>query len=280
MNGNFSSTEAIEDLKNAFRAGSLATAIWASKNVGIEDKPDDAHARLASHDFDQAPVVKRKKTMGWVARSSLKDAESVTAAMTTLADSSFVSSDTTIGNVIHRLAESPFIFTVTNSGIEGFICVSDLERHVVRAYFSMLTSQVEMLLAHVIRGRVDESVLVEKITARAIHSNGRSLQTQFLKAREAGMDTHPVEYLYLNQLIELLPKALPSARKKTMSAILRNLEIVNENRNYVAHAAKKLDPKNAANRLRRLDDAFEMLIKELPPIIAEIGIATLVKKPT
>lgn len=90
-----------------------------------------------------------------------------------------------------------------------------------------------MLLAEIIKSAVDEEQIVE-----CIRSNEMK---RYTKARSAGQETSPVEYLYIKELIELFNKT-PYAESaefwsEDLSGYLLNIQAF---RNKVMHAASSI----------------------------------------
>lgn len=255
----YSSQDDIAALKRGFRAASLSTPLKRAESVSLEGDVETALNRLRKMGFDQAPVKAGSKLVGWIRTKDLEGAAKVADSLQRLEDAVLVSAETSLSNAIDKLSHSSFVFTVSETGIVGFICPSDLERHVVRAYFSMLTSQVEMLLGYLVKWGCPEELVREQLRNEST-KEGFSLKQQYERQREKGEETHPVEYLYLGQLVDLFEAANPDIDRLLLKNLQTKLTLVVENRNLFAHSTRRI---NSRINLRRLDEAYSFLIKEL-----------------
>lgn len=255
----YSSQDDIAALKRGFRAASLSTPLKRAESVSLEGDVETAYTRLRKMGFDQAPVKAGSKLVGWIRTKDLEGTNKVADSLQRLEDAVLVSAETSLSNAIEKLSQSSLVFTVSETGIEGFICPSDLERHVVRAYFSMLTSQVEMLLGYLVKWGCSEDIIRAQLRDEST-KEGYSLRQQFERQRDKGEETHPVEYLYLGQLVELFEIANPDIDRLLLKNLLTKLTLVVENRNLFAHSTRRITPRTS---LKRLDEAYSFLIEEL-----------------
>lgn len=262
----YSSLSDIANLKTAFRASSLATPIKGATTVDFNESSLAALTRLETRGYDQAPAKRGKKTVGWVLTDRLRNAQTVAECLEPIEDSVMVSKETSLSNAIKRLNEVPFIFTVSESGVDAFICRSDLERHIVRAYFNLLTSQIEILLGFLVKRGVDEDIVAAAISKRNTHQEGRSLYEKFQNSKSKNQETHPVEYLYLEQLVDLMSQIRPKIAPLLLKQLKTKLKIVVANRNQFAHNTRRL---SATQELKNLDEAFEYLLGELISLAEE-----------
>lgn len=260
-----STTSDVNSLKRAFTARQMSTQVRSRQTitVGLISAPEVAFRRLVEGNFDQAPVLSGKKLVGWVETSRLNGAKSVEEVFTPLSDCRFVSADSSLETVIATLPDQQFVFTVDENGIEGFVCVSDLDRHIVRAFFGMQLTQVEMILTYLARTHMPEEEVETYISRGSKYADGKSLHDDYKSAQEKGLSTHPAEYLYLGQLVQIL-KSLHADRKlKVSRSTFSALQVINESRNFLAHAARNLSAADGSKKMAKLQVAFNLAIAEL-----------------
>lgn len=99
----------------------------------------------------------------------------------------------------------------------GFVTPSDLDRHAARSHFYLLIAAIEMLLAGLVGAAVRPAIIEKAIRGEA---------KRWKAAKEANVETYPVEYLYIRELVGVFEasalfreptngrqsSALPSAR--------------------------------------------------------------------
>lgn len=258
-----SSLDELAALKKAFVARQMSTAIKVAEKVSLTEDPKKALARLTALAYDQAPVHNGKKLVGWVKTQSLAGSSEVSESLISLADSRFVSADSSLESVLALLPEQEFLFTVDESGIQGFICISDLDRHIVRAYFGIHLSQVEMMLTQLARAYSTVSEVEDHISKTTKHSDGRSLWKEYKTASEKGLATHPAEYLYLEQLITLLRLASDRQAISVPKSMWKWMQVIKDNRNFLAHSARNLSAGQGAKKMAELQVAFTKVINFL-----------------
>ncbi|MBA2769239.1 MAG: hypothetical protein H0U35_08935 [Sporichthyaceae bacterium] len=224
---------------DALAAHHIATPLKDAETVEINEAAGDARERLQAKNFDQAPVVKQSAVVGWVATNRLSDGSRVKGFYQPLERSRFAGASSSINDVLPHLAAPGFCFTVWRAGLEGFITPSDLDRHAARCHFYLLVAGVEMALSSVVRSLAPESELIEHISTHPMRpgENGgvETLRSTFEAARRAGRDTHPVEYLYLGELIEIL-----AFRLDMDISLVKNLEMVRDLQTTVMHPTRAL----------------------------------------
>ncbi len=152
-----------EDLTDFFRAGQVSTSIVSAVTVGLTDLAEPARVRLDQARFDQAPVMRGGRPVGWVATAALIPGSSVKSVMTSLENCTLVSAEASIAAILQLLLKEQFIFTVSKEGVSGFIVHSDIDRHAVRSYLYMLISGIEMLLAEIIKSAFPEHEIAARI---------------------------------------------------------------------------------------------------------------------
>lgn len=235
------------ELWGFFRTGQIATDIKGAVNVEPGESPDSAQQRLRRYRFDQAPVVAADRVLGWVKTTRLSDNKAILSVMTALDECPIVSADSSIADVLQVLAEHDFVFTADKEGLSGFIVRSDLDRHAVRSYFYLLISGVEILLSQLVKSAVSEERIVSFLRA--------DQQQWYDSARGQGEETNAVEYLFINQLVELFLGTSYARNNKLWNETLTDqLHRVRDFRNSVMHPTRSIaattHPKEAADIAR------------------------------
>jgi hypothetical protein len=101
-----------------------------------------------------------------------------------------------MAHVLQMLAEHRLVFTVGDRGLAGFIVHSDLDRQPARTHFYLLVAGIEILLAEIVRLLYPDEKAVEAALRPAAAK-------QYQRARAAKTEAHPVEYMYLPELVKL-----------------------------------------------------------------------------
>jgi hypothetical protein len=228
------------ELSGLVEARHLATPLTEATALALHADASRARKKLEALSFDQAPVMHKKRVQGWVATGDLPTAGLVSDVYRPLNESRFSGSATSVSEVLPHLSDDGFCFTVGRSGIEGFITPSDLDRHAARSHFYILVSGIEMGVADVLRSvlvDIDESEFIDSISRQASAPGQPALHQRFLEARAAKRDTHPVEYLYLADMIDILAA---SGITRPNSRLIRDLREVQGIRNKVMHSTHSL----------------------------------------
>lgn len=252
----------VRGLAEALPASSVATPLAEAIVVEVGEHPAHAATRLATQGLDQAPVLRRKTLIGWASTEALRRARTVKEAHHRLEDSRFAGSASSINDVLPHLAGHGLCFTVGRRGIEGFIVPSDLDRHAARTHFYLLVSSVEMLLSSTLRKSTDADQLVHRISTHRVRTtvDGKeeTLRSMYEEARNAGLDAHPVEYLYLRELVDAFCDRYPVSTE-----IRRRLNLVCDLRTDVMHPTRPLARKGAA-QLASAASAAMSLQEDIP----------------
>ena len=253
----------LPDLLNVFTAAQISTSIRAAERVALRSSPNDAYQRLSSLRFDQAPVVDRNHVVGWVSTANLVSAERVKGVMKPLDLSAIVSNETSIAGVLQLLGRDGFVFTVGESGINGFITPSDLERHAARSHFYLLITGIEMIITAIVRGAVDARLIVDRLA-------GESRERWDADVADDN-ETDPSEYLYLRDLAELLlelPQVTADAGWET--GLTNTLTELCHIRPSVMHSNRPLLRGRSAAQLASLARGAEVLTGRLEQIAARV----------
>lgn len=217
-----------------FPASEMSTPLRVALKVSAGDRAADAGAALRQVGFDQAPVFDEGRLTGWVRASQLGGRGFVSSSVVTLDRCVVLARSASVGDAVTLLANRHLIFLAGSAGIEEFVVVSDLDRHVVRSYLYVLLSAVEFRLATLVRARVPEESIIQNFRDDALE--------RYRSAQKKGRETHAVEYLYLldySYLIGAVPELqeVPGWSPRDQRRDLNNL---NRLRNVVAHPSKSL----------------------------------------
>lgn len=146
-----------DHISRAITVRHVMTPMEAAVTVDVNDTPGAARRRLRPGRFDQAPVMSGDRIVGIVTTRQLRAAEPAAGMPYEPLDAPLViSDDTPVGVALPRLNKEPMLFVVDNTGIAGFVTPSDINKHPVRTHFYLLLSDLEMTLASVARGSLDE----------------------------------------------------------------------------------------------------------------------------
>ena len=125
----------------------IEQAIWA-----LEDEPSGRISkRLIEAQFTHAPVKRGGKPVGLFEATADNPDFPVSSRMRPLEESLLVSADTSLSDLPAVLAEEPFLFVFEGRRISGFVAPSDMGSAPARTHFYLQLSQLEILLAELIR---------------------------------------------------------------------------------------------------------------------------------
>ena len=153
----------ITDLTGFFRADQICTSIATAVTVELTEPPEMAHDRLKLARFDQAPVMRAGRPVGWVTTEALDRRKSVKSSLAALEDCILVSAESSIADILPLLAENNFLFVIGAGEVLGFIVRSDLDRHAVRSYFYLLIAGIEMQLSEIVKHSCKPDVIAGKM---------------------------------------------------------------------------------------------------------------------
>ena len=254
---------ASRDLWGFFHAAHIATDLKGAVTVNQNERPSAARERLARYRFDQAPVVLPERIVGWVLTSKLHEKQTVGSVMTPLDQSAIVSAESSVANALQVLGQHSFVFTADKAGLAGFIVPSDLDRHAARSYFYLLVSGIEMLLSEVIKSEVSEDTLIEIMRP--------NVRKRYDQARSAGSETNAVEYLYINQLVELFLKTPYVDNPRVWSEQLtQQLMAVRDFRNIVMHPTCSIAATRSPAEAAELASAAENVAEQLREMVINL----------
>ena len=155
---------AYDALAQAIVARHLQTEMADAVCVDWTERPDDAARRLAEFNFDQAPVTRKGKLVGFVARHELAGASGSRLAphVHKLSQDTLTSATASVREVMESLLpDAAMTFVVDGRGVSGFVTPSDLNRHPARAHFYLLLADLEIALSRLVRWHfvdLDEAV--------------------------------------------------------------------------------------------------------------------------
>lgn len=249
----------VGDLCGVFHAGHIATALDDAFMVQQNDSGAVAHYQLVEQRFDQAPVGFQGHVVGWVATEHLRDASKVKSVMKTLDKCAIVSTEASIAATLQLLGQHGFVFTAGEKGLSGFIAPSDLDRHAARSYFYLLISGIEMIL----------SKIVGSITpvASIINAMSPQMAERYTEAYGAGREANPVEYLYLEELVNLFLEStyVTDSRVWDESCTSRLTEM-NKFRSVIMHPTRSFVMARSSAQLAALARDSNVLLTRLQMI--------------
>jgi hypothetical protein len=246
-----------------FHASHIATDIKGAVTVDQNELAVTVCKRLAEQRFDQAPVIFRDRIVGWVLARKLPNAETVNSVMTRLDNSVIVSAETSIPGALQLLGAHSFVFTADKDGLAGFAVPSDLDRHAVRSYFYLLVAGIEMLLSEVIRSALSEEDIIATMRPW--------LQERYEQAHQANADAHPVEYLYIGQLVKLFFATSHSENPRLWNeSLTRQLEAVESFRNVVMHPTCPIAATTSPSAAAEVASGAEEVAERLRQMVIEL----------
>jgi hypothetical protein len=248
------------DLHHAFVATQISTPIARAQTVGFHEPPLIARDRLKAGGFDQAPVMRGKVVLGWVATDGLSQAPRIKSSMHDLSQTPMVAAGAPLVDALRQIGRSDLVFTVGNQGVEGMITKSDLERHAVRAYLYVLISGIELCLADLVDSRIDRKRVIEEIS--------EDMSSRWEKDVRAGREARPVEYLYFSSLVQLFAQ-LEIAEGLTPDETHGLKRIAEFLRNRVMHPTKSLLGQMEAASLVGLADQADRILSRVVSIADE-----------
>jgi hypothetical protein len=252
------------DLWGFFHASHIATDIKGAITVDQGEQGFTAHRRLSQQRFDQAPVVSQGRIVGWVLTSRLPEDRTVNSVMTPLDNSAIVSAESSIPRVLQLLGRHSFVFTADTDGLAGFIVPSDLDRHAVRSYFYLLVAGIEMLLSELVKFATPEEGII--VTMRP------SMRKRYWQAHEKNSEAHPVEYLYLGELVKLF-LATSFGRDEHLwdDTSIQRLIAVQKFRNTVMHPACSIAATVSPSQAAELASSAEEVAERLRNMALSLG---------
>lgn len=246
----------VGDLWSVFHAGHITTALEDAFKVGQNESGSVAYRQLGEQRFDQAPVEFQGHIVGWVTTGHLREAATVKAVMKRLDKSAIVSAEASMTGTLQLLGQHRFVFTAGENGLSGFIVPSDLDRHAARSYFYLLIAGIEILLSKIVESSSPATSIIEAMSPE--------MTQRYSEARSAANEANPVEYLYLEELVNLFLE----------SAYARNLQVwngqytsrlveINKFRSVVMHPTRSIiaarSPAQLAALARNAMDLFMRL---------------------
>jgi hypothetical protein len=244
------------DLWGFFHASHIATDIKDAVTVDRAELADIAYRQLNQQRFDQAPVVYQGRVIGWVLTSRLSEDSDVNSVMTPLDNATIVSAESAIPRVLQLLGRHNFVFTADSDGIAGFIVPSDLDRHSVRSYFYLLIAGIEMLLSEIVKSMVPEDDIIATMRP--------SMQRRYGQALEKDSEAHPVEYLYIGELVKLfLARASSKDASLWDDASIQRLHAVENFRNTVMHPSCSIATTVSPSQAAELASSAEYIAERL-----------------
>lgn len=257
----------VADLTGFFRADQICTPIASATAVELTEAPRTAYDRLKSARFDQAPVMRNGRPVGWITTDALGRQEAVKSAMTAFDDCILVSAESSIARILPMIVLNRFLYVIGAGEVLGFIVHSDLDRHAVRSYLYLLIAGVEMQLSEIVERSCKRDVIVKEIDGR--------LEKAFRQAQDEGLETSPVEYLYLKPLIKLFGKEARYDRRALWNEeLMGQLHTIESFRNDVMHANKSLAASAKAANIGSLPSCAAEVSEALGLIIDSLAPAT------
>lgn len=236
----------------------IATDISTSFNLPSDMRSHTARDHLRGLRFDQAPVMRDGRLIGWVRTSHLVGRGQVEARTILLDLCIVLSRETPVGDTLKAVAQHDLVFLAGPAGISEFVVASDLDRHAVRCYLFVLLSELEMHMADL----VEHSTVSDDQVRRHFQARDRK---RYDSAAANGMETRAVEYLVFSAYKSLAPMVpgilgcFPGQTEDLTAAFDRLTAL----RNCVAHPAKSLTAEFDVTELASLTAMTEEFVSSL-----------------
>lgn len=143
----------LDDLSAAIRAAHLAVPLQSALTVGPDELTVDGRARMDESQFDVAPVCVDSEPVGVLYARDASDGVSVGEVMRPLVAALLVSDHAGLSDVMRRMVDEPFLFTVDGTGVTGFLTPADLGSIPVRTHFYLRLAHLERTLGAHLRDR-------------------------------------------------------------------------------------------------------------------------------
>jgi hypothetical protein len=245
----------VGDLWGVFHAGHISTPLEDAFTVGQNDSGPIAHRQLEEYRFDQAPVLFQGHVVGWVATEHLREASTVKSVMKRLDKSAIVSAEASMAGTLQLLGQHRFVFTAGESGLSGFIVPSDLDRHAARSYFYLLIAGIEILLSKIVEASTPVASIVGAMSPE--------MAQRYSEARAAASEADPVEYLYLEELVNLFLESAYAADLRVWDGRCKSRLIeINRFRSIVMHPTRSIVAARSPAQLAALArDSMDVLMR-------------------
>lgn len=249
------SESSVDDLWSVFRAGHITTTLENAFKVTQTESGPAAHRQLEEQRFDQAPVEFQGHVVGWVATEHLRQAATVKAVMKRLDKSAIVSAEASMAGTLRLIGQHGLVFTAGEEGLSGFIVASDLDRHAARSYFYLLIAGIEILLSKIVGSSSPVSSIIEAMSSDSAQ--------RYSDARTGDKEANPVEYLYLEELVNLfLDSAHAKNPQRWNDRCTSRLVEVNKFRSVVMHPTRSVIAARSPAQLAAIArDSMDLLLK-------------------
>jgi hypothetical protein len=195
---------AYEALARAIVARHLQTEMMQAESVDWHERPADAAQRLADLNFDQAPVTRKGKLIGFVVTLELRAAlgTRLSPHVHALGPDTLTSATASVREVMDALLpNAAMTFVVDGHHVSGFVTPSDLNRHPARAHFYLLLADLEMALAGLVRDHFAD--LNEAVGLLYPQSQG-VVRKRFATDRRNNLETDLVAGMDLAHLLRIV----------------------------------------------------------------------------
>jgi hypothetical protein len=259
---------AYDVLAAAIQARHLQTALESATWVRPADPPGLAAQELASLDYDQAPVGRPTRVLGYVLIHELREVEGARVGRRyhRLDASVMLSGSAGIPDVIDVLLRRPLAFVVDGRRITGFVTLSDLNKHPARAHFYLLLADLEMSLADAIRERFPDQVLAVAM----LGDEQKKVQSRYRRDQRANVAVDLVSGMDLGHLLVVAgddPVLKTTFRPRSRQSWSSWTEELTKLRNSVMHPVLSLlEHERTAADLARIEREVRGILMRVPAI--------------
>ncbi|MBI1377390.1 MAG: hypothetical protein GC157_07910 [Frankiales bacterium] len=124
--------------------------------MGPDQKVGPVSARMRASLYAFAPVLHDGVPLGLFAETSFRPRATVATIMRPLDESMLVSGDMSLGEPPLALVDEPFLFVLRGRRLTGFVTPADMGAVPARTHYYMQLSELEILLAQLVRQAFDD----------------------------------------------------------------------------------------------------------------------------
>lgn len=195
----------LSEISRSIQVWHIAVPLARAVGARPDERLGPVSDRLRADQFTYAPVIEGKMPVGLVTQSTERPRASVRSVMRPLDGSLLISSDTSLRDLPAALRDEPFLFVLQGRRLTSFVTPADMGAAPARTYYYLLLSQLEILLADLVRRSFpDQSTALAELAADR-RSHCEELLKE-LRARDEALD--PVAAMGLVDLITIA-KTIP-----------------------------------------------------------------------
>jgi CBS domain-containing protein len=246
---------ALTALESSMTVSLIATFDLLTCEFG--DRLENVRARVDLQPFDHVPVREDGCIVGILNQREIPaDAVLVRDAMTRLHESILISADASLLTFLEGADRHPCRLVLRGTRVEGIVTLSDIQKLAVRPVLFASVTQVELLLAHWIRVHATEAEWIAKLSEK----RRDDVEDKWTKYNRADL---AIDRLACTEFCDKRCIALKLGAFASRGAAERNLKLIEQVRNSVAHAGDYALTADTAREVARMVRAARSVIQEL-----------------